>query len=224
MKLFYLFIFIFTVLSSSSADTNTVYKVKEVPKNMSVKAKKKRFFNLLVPVVSNVYIELINQYIVTSNDIKAGINLEKIEKLKTSYGVKSNKELLIALKPHPPSIVLAQAAMESAWATSRFFREANNVFGVWSVNKNEARIAAGEKRGGTKTIWLRKFDSLEESVREYYKMLAKARVYREFREVRYNTNNPYEIVKKLDKYSEIGKEYTLELSNVIRYNKLIKYD
>ena len=73
-------------------------------------------------------------------DLKSGSNAAKIEKLKTIYKVKSDKSLLLALKPHPRSIALAQAAMESAWATSRFFVKANNVFGMWSVNKNEPAL------------------------------------------------------------------------------------
>ncbi|HKJ91279.1 MAG TPA: glucosaminidase domain-containing protein, partial [Oceanipulchritudo sp.] len=31
----------------------------------------------------------------------------------------------------PPSLALAQAALESGWGTSRFAREGNNLFGIW---------------------------------------------------------------------------------------------
>lgn len=164
------------------------------------------------------------QYKNIEKDIKAEKNTKKIEKLKVEYQVASNDDLLKALKPHPQSIALAQAAMESSWATSRFFVKANNIFGMWSVNKNEPRIAANEKRDGTKTIWLRKFASVEDSVRSYYKLMARGKAYKEFRSLKMQTNNPHELVKKLDKYSEIGAAYGKELSQVIRFNKLIQYD
>ena len=198
--------------------------VNFIPKNMSVKEKKDRFFNLLVPVVDKVYKELDLEYKTVLNDIKKSKNLFKKDMLKKIHKVESDEELLMILKPHPKSIVLAQAAMESAWATSRFFVEANNVFGLWSSNKKESRIAASKKRDGVKTIWLKKFDTIEDSIRAYYKLLSYAGAYKEFRELRIQTDNPYKLVKKLDKYSEIGELYGKALAKIIRYNKLTKYD
>lgn len=200
------------------------YTPSIVPQNMSVSIKKERFYALVEPAVQKVYTELMLQYEAIDKDIKAEKNSEKIEKLKAVYKVTSNEELLKALKPHPQSIALAQAAMESSWATSRFFVQANNIFGMWSVNEDEPRIAASVKRNGTKTIWLKKFESVEDSVRSYYKLLARGKAYKEFRTLKMKTNNPHELVKKLDKYSEIGAAYGKELSQVIRYNKLSAYD
>lgn len=148
---------------------------------------------------------------------------KELSKLRKKYKVSTNEALLLVLKPHPPSIVIAQAAMESAWATSRFFSKANNVFGMWSYKKNEARIAAGMKRNG-KTIWLRKFDSIEDSIVAYYKLMSQGRAFKEFRRTRYETDDVFQIIKKLDKYSEIGSLYGKELGKIIRYNKLRKYD
>ena len=213
-----------SLLTTNSFASTPKYTAVNVPKKMTVAVKKERFYYLLAPAIDKVYKELALQYVQVKKDLESGSNAVKIEKLKKTYKVKSDKELLLALKPHPQSIALAQAAMESAWATSRFFVKANNVFGMWSVNKNEPRIAAGEKRGGTRTIWLKKFDSIEDSVREYYKMMGRGRAYKDFRSVRYETNDVNKIVKKLDRYSEIGEKYTKELSSMIRYNKLTKYD
>ena len=219
-----LFLFIVLSLDAKILNESVEYSVKFVPKNMSVKEKKKRFYNLLVPAIDKVYKELDLEYKTVMNDMKKSKNLFKKDMLKKIHRVESDEELLMILKPHSQSIVLAQAAMESAWATSRFFTEANNVFGIWSTNKKEPRVAAAQKRGGIKTIWLRKFDSIEDSVRAYYKLLAKARAYKEFRKLRVLTDNPYKLVKKLDKYSEIGVLYGKALARVIRYNKLTKYD
>jgi len=200
------------------------YTVKEIPKSMSVVTKKQRFYYLLVPAVQKVHSELMQNYLRVKKNIIDNTGQAEVQKLKLYYKVKSDEKLLYALKPHPQSIVLAQAAMESAWATSRFFREAYNVFGMWSSNKNEPRIAAGVKRDGNRTIWLRKFNSIEESVRAYYRLMAKGRAFKSFREVRYKTKDVHKIVKELHNYSEIGDLYAKELSQMIKYNKLTKYD
>ena len=113
--------------------------------------------------------------------------------------------------------------MESAWATSRFFVKAKNVFGVWSFDKDEPRIAAGETRG-KKTIWLKKYPDIESAVRDNYRVLARGHAHQHFRDARLETDNPYELVTKLDRYSEIGEEYGKELASVISYNKFTQYD
>ena len=200
------------------------YQAEIFPKNLSIKEKKTRFYALIVPVVLNIHKKLMQQFLRIKKKLEDGIEDEEIKKLKQIYHAKTNKDLLLALKPHPPSITIAQAAIESAWGSSRFFLKAKNIFGMWSFNKNEPRIPASEKRDGNKTIYLKKFNSLEDSIRAYYKMIATGRNYKEFREIRYKTDDPYKIAQKLDKYSEIGKEYPQQIINVIQYNKLQKYD
>jgi len=192
-------------------------------KAQTVQEKKQHFRNLLAPAVDDVYNKLQIQYDEISKHINNKEYKEKILNLKKTYKAKTDKELLMALKPHPKSITMAQAAMESAWGTSRFFREANNIFGVWSFNKNEPRIAAKQKRG-TKTVWLKKYASVKESIAHYYKTLSRSKSFKEFRELKMKTNNPYELVKKLENYSELRGKYTKELSQIIRYNKFYLYD
>ena len=139
------------------------------------------------------------------------------------YDVKNTKDLLLRIKPHPKSIAITQAAMESAWATSRFTKVANNLFGVWSFNKSEPRVAANGMRGD-KTIYVKKYDSLTESVRDYYKVLSKGRAFGEFRALNMTSDDPYKLVKKLNKYSERRDKYVKELISVMKYNKFHKYD
>ncbi len=103
-------------------------KDSELPP-MTVQEKKARFKKLIVPAVNNVYADLIKQYNEVSSSIESGSGEEKIAKLKVEYKASSNETLLMALKPHPKSIAIAQAAMESNWATSRFFIKAYNIFG-----------------------------------------------------------------------------------------------
>ena len=173
-------------------------------------------------MTQEVYAELLARYNEVSSDLEAG-NSDQYEDLKKEYGASNDEELLMALKPHPISVTLAQAAMESSWATSRFFREANNIFGVWSFDENDDRIAAGEKRGD-KTIWLKKYSSVNAAISDYYRTLARGSAFVEFRRLNLTTNDPYELVKKLDKYSEKGALYGEELTSIIKFNKFHKYD
>ena len=197
---------------------------KKAHNQPSVSQKKKHFFSLVVPAIENIHKEQLENFLAVKQELSTGTISPKIIKLKKLYRVTTNEALLLALKPHPQSIVIAQAAIESAWGTSRFFREANNIFGMWSKDPNEPRIAAGVKRAGKRTIWLRKFNNLDESIRQYYQTIGRVKQYQAFRELRYKTDDVTKLVKKLDKYSELGDEYTRILASVIRHNNLTRYD
>jgi len=208
---------------STKVNAKTDYKVTVVPKKMSVQTKKQRFRDLVVPVVIKVYADLEAQYQEAKEIIDSGKTDIKIEKYMSTYGTKNPNELLKRMKPHAKSIAIAQAAMESAWATSRFTRVAKNLFGVWSFKSREPRVAAGVRRGD-KTIYVRKYESIEESVRDYYKVLATKPAFTSFRTEKMKSNNPYKLAKNLDKYSEKGALYGKELTSMIKYNRFYKFD
>ncbi|MFT6332231.1 MAG: Bax protein [Lentimonas sp.] len=192
-------------------------------KILSTSEKKQRFYDIILEPTRKVFSRLEKQYQETKKDIEKNPNSEHLETLRKTYKAKNNQELLTAIKPHPISLALSQAAMESAWGTSRFFNEANNIFGIWSFNKNEPRIAAKEKRGN-KTIWIKKYDSIEDSIENYYKTLATGSAYKEFRKEKMLSNNSMRLTRKLDKYSEKGAKYGEELSAIIKYNDFQKFD
>ncbi|MDT8339024.1 MAG: glucosaminidase domain-containing protein [Sulfurimonas sp.] len=216
-----------TIFIKKESVPNTLksHKVEEAPQNsmLSVSEKKREFSNLVIPAIDKVYAELEEQYNEISQNLTNTAYKEKISKLKKIYKVESDEELLMALKPHPKSIAIAQAAMESAWAESRFLKEANNLYGMWSVSKKGPRIAASEQRG-ERVIWLKKYSSIEDSIRDYYKTLARSKAYKDFRELKMQTDDPYLLVEKLENYSEIGEQYGDDLTKIIRYNKLYLYD
>lgn len=196
---------------------------KNKPKPIPVSVKKKRFIDMMVPALNEVYDELKQEFFQVQEDIKQNKETEKLKKLKEFYKVDTNQELLYALKPHPKSIALAQGAMESAWGQSRFFKEANNIFGVWSFNKNEPRIAASGKRG-SKTIWLKKYSSVKEAIKDYYITLSRSSAFKEFRKTNFENPDPFVLVTKLDRYSEKKAAYGKELAAMIKYNNFTKYD
>ena len=204
-------------------DNKAKYSVSVLPDKMTLREKKERFNQLLVPATKHVFLQQEQQYRRVSEIIEMGGQEKEIARLKKEYKAETEKELLMALKPHPVSIVLAQAAIESSWATSRFFLEARNVFGLRSFNSSKPRIAAGTKRGD-KTIWLKKYNTIEASIRDYYRTLGRGAAFKEFRKLRMETNNPFILVEKLEMYSEKRAEYVKELSSMIRYNEFTQFD
>lgn len=216
-----------TPLSEKETKTEikTVKKEIKKPKPKPVSQKKKDFYKMMIPALDEVYANLQQQYEQIKQLIQTDPLNGKIALLKKRYKVNSDEALLIALKPHPKSIAIAQGAMESAWGTSRFFTMAYNMFGVWSFNKNDKRIAAGETRG-SKTIWVKKYDSVKESIEDYYITLSRSKAFTSFKKLNYEkeNQNPYLLVKELHRYSEKGDLYGEELSAMISYNDLTQYD
>ncbi len=195
----------------------------KVAKKCKVNPKKENFKKIMVPIIQEVYRELETKYNNIKQDIKLNRNTKEIQKLKKQYKAKNKTLLLHAIKPHPVSIVLAQSAVESAWLDSRFAKEANNIFGVWSFDKNEPRIAASGLRG-KKTIYLKKYDSYKEAVRDYYKSIGKSWAYKKLRHLRTVTDDPKMLLPHLEKYSEKGEEYIDLLKILIRTNHFEAYD
>ena len=194
---------------------------------LDVQNKKQAFINLMLPSI------LIAKYQLEQDRIKV-LALQKkneplsdkesnyLEYLKKNYKCKTFKELLSRLKTHPTSIVLAQAAIESGWGTSRFYKEANNIFGVWSYSENESRIKAMEDREG-QSVYVRKYDALPESIVSYFKTIARG-PYSEFRAAREKISEVLVLISYLEVYSELREEYVKRLGQLIQYNKFEKYD
>ena len=144
-------------------------------------------------------------------------------KVKAQYNAKNIDDLIERLGTLPNSIVLAQAAIETGWGESRFFVQASNLFGIWSFDERESRIAAGKTRND-KTIFLRSYDDMSRSITDYFEVLARHGAYKGLRKARLQTSNPYVLVQHLKNYSERKSWYTRQLKKVIRQNNLTMYD
>ena len=202
----------------------TKYTLSILPDNMSVDEKKQRFKELLVPAVNNVYADLEKQYNEFKTLIENNLDDDKVQTLMKEYNASSPQDLLQRLKPHPKSIALAQSAMQSGWATSRFTLIANNLFGVWSFDENEPRIQAYEKRDG-EAIYVKRYTSLQESIKDYYKLLAISPLFKEFREQKMKSDDPYILIQSLNKYyKKDDNDFTKGLTGLIKYNKFKEYD
>jgi Bax protein len=128
----------------------------------------------------------------------------------------------------PPSIALAQAAIESAWGTSRFTREGNNLFGQWVFDRD--RGIAPLERPEDANYSLARFQSLGDAVDAYLRNLNGFSAYREFRRLRRlmraagDALDPYRLAAGLVNYSTRRHAYVQEVRSVIRGNDLTRYD
>lgn len=194
---------------------------------LDVQNKKQAFINIMLPsiLLAKHQLEEDRNKVLALEKKREPLSDEEeryLVNLKKDYKCHTSKELLLRLSTHPTSIVLAQAAIESGWGTSRFYKEANNVFGVWSYNENEPRIKAMEDREG-KSIYVRKYDVLSESIISYFKTIARG-PYSEFRTAREKISDVSILISYLKVYSELREEYVKRLSQLIQYNKFEKYD
>ncbi len=218
------------VVVQDSVVMPVLYQMAPNLSDMDYKERMQKFIDMMLPsvlmarekIIQQRYKVLEKNALVRSGKASAQDSLY-LEEMKKMFKTKRVSDVIQRLHPHPVSIVLAQAAIESGWGTSRFFREANNIFGIWSYNSNEKRIKAGGSRGQT-NVYLRKYDSLFESIYDYYLTIAKVSAYKEFREARLHTDNPYRLIWHLSRYSEKRYEYVRSLRNVIEFNDLHSYD
>lgn len=187
------------------------------------------FVKLLLPSIEVVQQEVLNnREIVKKLKVKKELTEnEKIyaEKLFKKYRTEYGKwnELESKMIVYPASLILTQGAIESAWGTSRFFREANNAFGVWSTNPNEPRIAAKGSRGDF-TPHLKKYDTLKDTVEDITLIISRSSAYTGIRKMIWEGKSPYEIAGGLTKYSEEGKEYVRKVRSTLKYNNFHEYD
>ena len=187
------------------------------------------FVKLLLPSIEVVQQEVLNnREIVKKLKVKKELTeSEKIyaeklfKKYRTEYG--NWNELESKMIVYPASLILTQGALESAWGTSRFFREANNAFGVWSTNPNEPRIAAKGSRGDF-TPHLKKYDTLKDTVEDITLIISRSSAYTGARKMIWEGKSPYEIAGGLTKYSEEGKEYVKKVRSTLKYNNFHEYD
>lgn len=150
----------------------------------------------------------------------------RLEAIADEYGADPERIdiLLRRVDAVPPSLALAQAAIESGWGTSRFVREGNAVFGQWTWGNDAGIVPLGREAG--KTHKIKSFARLKDSVRSYVHNLNTHKAYREFRENRLMMRHEGDrlsglgLVPTMGSYSEIKGKYLSLLRNIITTNEL----
>ena len=155
------------------------------------------------------------------SDFLAEDEVSFIQKLCRKYRTTNAADLLERVDAVPTSIILAQGALESSWGSSRFAREGNNVFGMWTW-KTSGIIPSRRDEG--KSHKVKVYANILASVWAYHLTLNRLDSYDKFRQLRRYSDDPLVLAEGLTRYSARGKEYVEEIKNIILANNLQKYD
>lgn len=137
-------------------------------------------------------------------------------------------ELVLRVDEIPVSLVLAQAANESAWGTSRFALEGNNIFGQWCFEEGCGIVPRRRRSGATHEV--KRFNSIEDSISGYFQNINTHQSYRYLRELRADMRGANAeldsilLASGLGRYSERGDHYVDEVQNIILQNDLLDRD
>ena len=210
----------------------------------NIEAKKQQFFDFLQDYVhyeNGSIRDLRPQLLSYAEILGAGITLTGLERdwmmdLAITYSVDTEaandqalvNELLLRVDVIPTSLVLAQAANESAWGTSRFALEANNIFGQWCFEEGCGIIPNRRVAGATHEV--KSFDTIEAAIEGYFLNINSHHLYAGFRQERARFRrlgrrlDPIVLAQGLDRYSERGKSYVDEVQTLIQQNNLDQRD
>ena len=130
----------------------------------------------------------------------------------------------------PVPLVLIQAAIESAWGTSRFARNGNNYFGQWCYQKGCGLVPLSRNEGMTHEV--AKFSSVQTSINRYFLNVNRNDAYKTLRAIRAKRRLSHqdmlseeaaiELTKGLLNYSERGQSYIDDLQAMLRQVHQVK--
>ncbi len=201
------------------------------------KLRKNTFIQLMLPLVlvtNDMILEDRRHLLRLIADRKAGgelspTNQQWLTRLAERYEVRANDfgSLKYRVDAVPPSLALAQAALETGWGTSRFSHEGNALFGEWTFGNSVGIVPAS--RGDTEDHKIRSFETLLHSVSAYMDNLNSHPAYRDFRAKRaYGraTGRPADSRQLTATLRAYGgdERYIDKLSWVISANRLDQFD
>ena len=207
-----------------------------------VTVKKRMFFDYMLPMIREANdnirahrAELLAIEADLHNNLLPGQDdIDFVRKTARQYRVPVQEDLrdtVISLLDRvdivPASLVLAQAASESGWGTSRFARQANNFFGVWCFTEGCGLTPLARKEGLSHEV--RSYESVQHSIEAYMRTINSHRAYGELRTIRAQSRAEAQAVSGLElaegllRYSERGEPYVREIQQLIRVNKLNRF-
>ena len=215
---------------------------EKTSKELDVQTKKRVFFQFLRPLVlhSNELIQADRdriKLIVTA--LRSGVAVSSedqafLREMATTYKVVEGdadladrtlqNTLLRRVDTLPPSLVLAQAAEESGWGTSRFATEGNALFGMWTWS--EKGVVPLQQRPELGNYKIASYETPLQSVLAYMNNLNTHQAYRKLRARRAELRKAgvkvsgRELANTLTCYSERGQAYVNSLQSIIKMNKL----
>lgn len=208
-----------------------------------VQERKDMFYDFLLPMVEaeNERLSLKREQLAhwqeAANDGRelSSRSIERLSEWAHRYYVETEQplqdvldELWLKVDHIPPSLVVAQAANESAWGTSRFALEGNNLFGQWCFSPGCGLVPQSRPAGETYEV--RRFDEPLLSVRGFMLNLNRHFSYEDLRERRAELRAQGETVTGIDlaphllAYSTRREAYVDEIIGMINFNDLLDLD
>jgi len=226
------------VVQSASTDR----QVPDFSSYRDVSRRKQAFYNFMLPKIRRANQEVMAERewlldiaarLVGGNSLSEA-QLDHLLVLEKRYGLAPRGDvvqqvgaMLRRVDVVPASLVMAQAAKESGWGTSRFAAEGNNFFGIWCFS-NGCGITPQNRDPG-RTHEVATFRSVSDCVRYYIRTLNSLPAYRELRTIRANARRQHQLApgdqlaQGLIRYSEQGLMYVKEIQSMIHYNKLHRF-
>jgi Bax protein len=201
-----------------------------------VSLQKEKFKEILLPMIKKADENILKErkvvqdffnkpFFMMTVDVSSTNEVYKLAKKYNIKNIYNKREFLRKINKVPVSMVLAQAAVESAWGKSRFVKIANNIFGQWTYNP--AIGVKPKNRDAGKKHFIRKFETLQESIDAYMLNLNRNRAYKEFRDQREKLGDKFNGIegsKTMIRYSGIGEKYIEILISLIENNNYLIYE
>ncbi|MBI5136835.1 MAG: glucosaminidase domain-containing protein [Nitrospirae bacterium] len=208
-----------------------------------LRERKRLFFQTMLPLIllENERIQADRQHMLTLfGRVDGGLSIDRqddawLRNLARKYQVTAaptsadgRDRLLRQVNVVPQSLALAMAAHESAWGTSRFVEQGNNLFGQWTFTTGSGLVPEGRQEGMRHEVAV--FPDLASSVRAYLRNLNTHWAHDTFRRSRETMPSlatpeaSIQLALTLTRYSERGAEYTEDLVRFIRRNRLTRFD
>ncbi len=200
---------------------------RDLPQVESSELRKTIFIKMLLPLLlaenerilqKRERLMVLRERIVHAEPL-AGNDVDWLAALAQRYGTDGSDvdELLRRVDAVPPSLAIAQAALETGWGTSKVAQRGNAMFGQM------------ELRGGSQQepiLAVKTFDDLSAAVTAYTHNLNTHRAYAGFRAERAGFRerglaaDGHELALHIARYSERGMDYVRDVRVIIRTNNL----
>ena len=209
--------------------------IKKMPQDMKdlkdVKTRKHLFIRIMLPIIIAEQKRIREQRktlkLILQSDIQQNKKMQNwLNKLFKEYKIKPSlsfeekaNALLTKFDELPITLVLAQAAIESGWGTSRFTRLGNSLFGEWTFEPGDGIIPVNRQPG--KTHEVKAFPSLRDAIASYIKNINRNNAYKELRKYRADMRKNHQpldakiLAKGLQRYSQKGEAYVTSLLKIL---------
>ncbi len=220
--------------TSGSPPASARTKAQSIPDFSAVhgkNARKRAFFRWLTPIVKREntrILELRRQLTELDRHTWLPRDILLLKKQAAAYKLHWRSgaarwiynQLLRRIDVVPVDLVLAQAAIESAWGKSRFAVEGNNLFGEWCHTAGCGMVPRQRREGAHHEV--RFFTSPRLSVRAYLHNINSGKTYKFLRALRQKERqlhqplSGYELALGLRTYSERGMDYVHQVRHLIK--------